>query len=268
MAERDDARQARLAKTRDAAWTMLDDMQHMRELLAKPQPTDGDIRRMSNQIRRLLIDNGGDLARIAAPRLQRKLMLQVPDFKQEAKSTNENDTYFVTLGGGGIFGSNLERFEIAKPEISISGTESATLMGNRPDLSQPTLLLSVGLDGFLSQPVVFLDGRWFKRSEVLKYVANEAGGVHSGSHSDDDVVMLRKVRTFGAFYRHENSLALHMNVDAALRGIEGLDVVRHGVDFILVQVFSAAKYLLGSSDIKELEHIVRGEFVDPHPASP
>lgn len=173
----------RIERTRDAAWNMLDDLKHLRETLTVSQPTSGDIRRMSNQVRRLLIDNGGDLVRIAAPRLRRKLMFQVPDFKREAKTTNENDTFFVALGGGGIFGSALERFEIARPDISFDGVERATLMGKRACVDDaPTPLISVNLDGFLAQPVVFIGNKWFSRIEVLKYVANEAGGVHSGNH--------------------------------------------------------------------------------------
>lgn len=174
--------------------------------------------------------------------------------------TDDRDTFFVSLGGAGIFGSKLERFEIAKPNMSYDGQEHAQLFGQRSNLVNPTTFLDVGLDGFLSQPVLFIGGRWFSRREVLKYVANEAGGVHSGNHLDADTTILRWARTFGAFYQYENGLALTLNFDAAMRGKVGLDVVRQGIDFVLLQAFSAAKFLLGSADIRELEAIIVAEF--------
>jgi hypothetical protein len=59
-------KRARITATRDVAWHMLDDLKHMREIIAKPVPTSGEVRRISNLVRRLLIDKGGDLPRVAA----------------------------------------------------------------------------------------------------------------------------------------------------------------------------------------------------------
>jgi hypothetical protein len=65
----DDERRAMIAATHDMALAMVDDLEHIRELLAKSEPTAGDIRRMSNVLRRILIDNSGDLRKVATPRI-------------------------------------------------------------------------------------------------------------------------------------------------------------------------------------------------------
>jgi hypothetical protein len=57
--------------TRDAAAAFVEDMPHIREVLNRVNPDRGELRRLSNPLRRLLIDNGGDLRDIAAPRIGR-----------------------------------------------------------------------------------------------------------------------------------------------------------------------------------------------------
>ena len=49
-----------LRVTREAAAAFAQDMEHMREIIKRPIPDSGEIRRVSGTLRRLLIDNGGD----------------------------------------------------------------------------------------------------------------------------------------------------------------------------------------------------------------
>ena len=46
------AKRALLLATHETALVMVDDLQHMREVIAKSEPTPGDIRRLSNPLRR------------------------------------------------------------------------------------------------------------------------------------------------------------------------------------------------------------------------
>jgi hypothetical protein len=67
-----------IAATYESALAMVGDIQHMREVVEKPEPTPGDIWRLSNPLRRILIENNGDLRKIAPPRIGR-IKLLVPD---------------------------------------------------------------------------------------------------------------------------------------------------------------------------------------------
>lgn len=254
-----DGRASRVASTRDAAWNMLDDLGHMREALLRTQPTTGDIRRLSAVLRRLLIDNGGDLNKIAPPRLGHRMMIRVPDFKSSAQLIDTGATHFASFGGAGIFGSNLDTFLVDLHPVGI-GPNTLSLEGQRPSSENELKLVEVSMKGFLSQKVTYCEGRWFSRVEVLKYVANEAGGVHSGNHADDEVLKLRRARKIGAFFMDDNGMALRIHPPALFGPAHGLDVARYGVDFVMMQVFSAAKYLTSSPDIIELEGQVAKEF--------
>src|SRR4051812_12857499 len=93
-----------IAATHEAAWDMLDELNHMRETISKPVPTSGDLRRMSNLLRRLLIDNGGDLRKIVPPRLERRLQLLAPHVQSFIKAQERDPCWFASLGASGLFG--------------------------------------------------------------------------------------------------------------------------------------------------------------------
>jgi hypothetical protein len=61
--------------TRGAAMALVEDLPHIREVVNRPDPDKGELRRLSNELRRLLIDNGGDLRDVAAPRIGRFKLL-------------------------------------------------------------------------------------------------------------------------------------------------------------------------------------------------
>lgn len=67
-----------LLDTREAAAAFVEDLAHIREALQRPSPSRGEIRRLSNVLRRILVDNDGDIRRIAPPRVG-KIIFDVPD---------------------------------------------------------------------------------------------------------------------------------------------------------------------------------------------
>src|SRR4029077_126368 len=69
-----------LKTTREAAAAFMEDMPHIQEIVLKTDPDRAELRRLSNVLRRLLIDKGGDLRDIAAPRVG-KLNIIAPDNK-------------------------------------------------------------------------------------------------------------------------------------------------------------------------------------------
>ena len=62
-----EVREKLIAATRGAAISLIEDMPHIRDVLNRPDPERGQVRLLSNVLRRILIDNGGDLRDIAAP---------------------------------------------------------------------------------------------------------------------------------------------------------------------------------------------------------
>jgi hypothetical protein len=57
--------------------------------------------------------------------------------------------------------------------------------GDRPreidGLSDPDERIPLRIDNFRKQPVIYFDGEWITRDEIVKYVANIAEGIHSGN---------------------------------------------------------------------------------------
>lgn len=143
--------------TRDAAFAFIEDLEYIRKLTAESVPSRGDIRRLSCVLRRLLIDDNGDLRKIAPCRTGRVELL-APDLKPYIKAV---PNYFIDCCGVII---------------------SAWPVGQRPKVDVPSgkpMELLLSQDGFLAQPVMCFRGLWIRRGSIIKYVANIASGVHS-----------------------------------------------------------------------------------------
>jgi hypothetical protein len=65
-----------VAASREAAAAFLEDLPHIRDIVAKNDPTRAEVRRLSAVLRRLLVER--DIAKIADPRLGR-VLLRAPD---------------------------------------------------------------------------------------------------------------------------------------------------------------------------------------------
>jgi hypothetical protein len=100
---------AMIRATHDAAWAMIDDFHYMRDIFSKTQPTAGDLRRMSGTLRRILIDNGGDIRKIAPPRIGR-LELMAPDTLPIEKEGRKEPWDLLVLGRAQVFGAGVGNF--------------------------------------------------------------------------------------------------------------------------------------------------------------
>src|ERR1700726_624990 len=92
----DEDRAALLKQTLDTAVALADDLSPPREIVSQPKPSSGDIRRLSAQLRRLLVDR--ILSVVASPRLG-KLTLLAPDVQPVIVSNRANPIPFFMLGG-------------------------------------------------------------------------------------------------------------------------------------------------------------------------
>ena len=100
----EDQRREMRAKTIDAALALLDDLEHAREILAKPEIKPGDVRRLSVTLRRLAVDR--DLSLVAAPRTGRIKLLS-PDNEEIHRYARTRKVPFFVSGGGKIFGAEI-----------------------------------------------------------------------------------------------------------------------------------------------------------------
>jgi hypothetical protein len=245
------------AATHEAAVNMVDDIDHMREIINKLQPTAGDLRRMSNLLRRLLIDNGGDIRKIAPPRLNRRLFIASPEIKRFIKTSKKKRLYFASLGASGIYGSLVGEMFIEFRYTLIHQPPWQTYRGPDPDDDEP--LIDLTLDNFLKQPVLCYEKKWISRSEVIKYVANVASGVHTGDPKEQSHILLNRIRQIGSIVLENGAPLSRVNHHAITTGNKPINVDKGGIDFVLLQLMSAARYLTRSRDIIELEAFIRKE---------
>src|SRR3954453_15394562 len=152
--------------THDAASAMIDDLQYMRETFSKPAPTAGDLRRMSGVLRRLLIDNGGDLPKIGPPRIGRIELLSLDTLPLE-RANRKQPWHFLVLGKALLFRAGIGNIAVHREIDSVM-----------PSDFDRNKIISLSLDGFLTQKVMCFQGEWASRAETIKYVANVAHGVH------------------------------------------------------------------------------------------
>jgi hypothetical protein len=108
-----------IAKTRNAAIALLEDLDHLRNMAKGWHHTSAELRRASALLRRLVID--GDLHKVAAPRIG-KILLRIPDYTKyyrAAENAGEFDLF-----------ASFEQVQIALPKVMTQkrwGGSSATL---------------------------------------------------------------------------------------------------------------------------------------------
>ena len=238
---------------------MIDDLSHMREIITKSQvlPTSGDLRRISNPLRRLLIDNGGDLRKIAVPRLDRRLRLDAPDVKRFVNDSRRKRLYFASLGTSGLFGSPTPAFFIEFKYTLIQ--QPAWQRYESDNAEDAEKLVTLTADGFLSQPVLCYKNVWITRRDVVKYAANVAGGVHHGTLKEDKHVHLHSIRQIAHIYLKNGRPTV--SVDTAMITSDNIPVriYRDRIDLVHFQLMATARYLTISPDVIEIENMIKNE---------
>ena len=226
-----------LANTRESASAFLDDMQHIREIVAKDNPSSGEIRRLSSVLRRLLVER--DIGIIANPRLGRVKLL-APDNTSAYHAERQMPFMFYMSGRARILGG-------------WSGTIFAFDVKTHRHLGQSRIELPViiadgtvelRLDNFLTQRVLCYRGEWVSRQDVIKYVAQVASGVHSGAAKEQYELLLARIRS---------SSSLKIGPDGGIH----VALFAHGVDVdetkfsytpdaldpVLIELLAAATFL-------------------------
>jgi hypothetical protein len=244
--------------TAETARVLVEDLEYIREVVAKPGPIPRDIRHLSNLLRRLLIDNGGDLRKVSPPRLDRRLHLSSPDMTALYKRARKEPWPFLSAGKADIFGITIDAWAANPTPKQTEGYE-------------PGKIIQLPLDNFVGQKVICFESEWVTRGDAIKYIANVAHGVHSGNPKEPKHELLKRIRYVatikfdgppgpnppanGAFQMP----MLTFNPAAIAKDDKPLAIDRNALDFVLVQLLSTAQYLTNSPDVQELEAIIKKE---------
>lgn len=236
--------------TLEMAAALVEDLQYIRSVLERPEQTPDELRRLSGTLRRILIDRS--IARIASPRMGR-LMFATPDNNPAYDHLDAgNCDVFVSLGTV-AFGVCVRGFLHAHPTLE-----------QRMHLD-PERVVPTRLDGFLAQKVIFHRGHWVSRANVIKYIAYIKHGIHSGEPAADDLVDVEALNVARRSFRMK--LLDNGNLAIDVTAIASNDFDPHkfiydpkGVDCVLLELLSAANWLVVSPNVMELENMVREEL--------
>lgn len=235
-----------LTNTRDAAAALLEDVRYLREVLGRVDPSRGELRRLSSIIRRILVER--DLTKVAAPRIGR-FLLTAPDNNPIYKAEGNQPYLFFASGGFSAFGIWWG------PAICERSSTPRAL----PDF-HPDKIVKLRIDGFLSQRVLCIMGRWVSRGAAIKYVANTASGVHSGSPQTADQKALARISRCLTYSTVGAAARVKIDLDALETKEQALRYTRTAVDPVLLEMLAASRYLIMSEDMTRLETVLVAEL--------
>lgn len=238
-----------LRKTKEQAAALLDDIQYLRDLSVSRDQSPAELRRVSSVLRRLLIDR--DITDVAAPRLGR-FMFCAPNNNPFYAAADKIPFSFFGSGGMEVFG--------VKFRSAILDLRSPT--PRPPDYVDTMRTVELPLDGFLKQRVLCLEGQWVGRRDVIKYIANVASGVHSGTRATPLDETIWQIRHVAGYRKKDGSLSVAFNLDALALPDDDMPF-RYSpemIDPVLLEILATVHYLLISKDTKRLEVIIAAEL--------
>jgi hypothetical protein len=236
-----------LIDTKEQAAALLDDLPYLRGISAQPDHSPAEIRRVSGTLRRLLVER--DITIVAAPRLGR-FMFFAPDNKPFYSAGRKIPFTFFASGGMEVFGvkfrSTIVDLQISRPSLG---------------LIDPERTIELRLDGFMSQHVLSLSGRWISRADVIKYVANVGHGVHSGVPQTPTETIISRIRRVARYTKSDKNLAITVEMKALESGADlPFRYSPEAIDPIILELLAAIHFLLISPDTSRLEMAIRDEF--------
>lgn len=245
----DDRDHVRRADTEIAAQRFLDDVEHIAELRTKADIRDSDILDLSSRLRRLLIDR--DLQRVANPRIGRI------ELKSHSEKRYVSDNIGKRIG------------LLLLGQADIYGLSFGPLLGDpprRPTGDAGPEIISLPVDKFLNQPVICHEGRWIRRKQVIEFIANTQGGVHTKQRAGlpdaiaDDYRALQRLKRGVRFKLKNKTLTIDLWTGArgGTRFPDRRD--KYMIDAVSFEVMAAASWLVKSESVQKLERYVRKEL--------
>lgn len=245
MSDFDEATQRRIEATHEMAVVLCDDVRNMRSTLLSPLMNAGDVRRLSGPFRRILLDKGGDLAKVAPSRMGR-YKINAPDLNVFYQENKKNPFVFYCGGQLTVLGSTIGDMQMRKH-------------GSLVNL--PHSMIDVSLDGFINQRVMCLNGKWVSRRDVITYVSNVTSGVHSGVAFEPSHLLINEMRNLVRL-RLSPSQICSIDLDPLHFGphvFVPIKFDKEKLDVAGIQLLSSVNYFVNSEAIKKLEQIVERE---------
>lgn len=244
-------REKAILDTRESAAVLLEDLQHFREVLGRVEPSRGELRRLTNTLRRILIEQ--DIIKIANPRLGHRFMLTVNDTIPMFRSLSGQPHTYYFNGGATIFGMTARK---------ISMVPAATEVKEQ----NPDDVIDLNVDSFLSQNILCLNGEWVNRRSVIKYIAYVAGGeIHAGvaktqtdKKAEPILTELRRIAkcTKNGYQIDPTTIIKGTTIDED----RPFEYSPDAIDVVLLELLATVHFVISSSDTKSLETIIRQEL--------
>jgi len=130
---------------------------------------DDSLRRNSNTLRQLLIDEGGLIFKVLEW-LNLELYVLAPNSPRH--NTPLENILFYSAGGGKFKGLELES------SIMLNRIFSESEMKRRYEYDKKNKIKKYTLAEFLTAPSMIVKGEIFNRIELIKFVANKLGSTH------------------------------------------------------------------------------------------
>ena len=234
-------------KTIEAAAALIDDLKHFRKIINSDLVTAGDIRRLSAQLRRFLVD--GALEKVAGPRVGR-IRIPAPASQKFRDANAAMKIPFLGLANVRIFGVN-----IASAMLDVGDG-----LIDRGIEFDPNARIDLSVDDFMRQGVIILDGDWITRRDVIRYIANVADGVHSGDIKDDRERLIKRARHAMAVKVKGETPTIIANIAALATDDLPLNADPNKVDWVLIELLAAACFVCEAPDIIALEAFISNEL--------
>lgn len=243
-----------IASSKEQAAALLDDMNYLQSVVAKENHTAAEIRRDSAILRRLLIER--DIVIVAAPRVG-KFTLRAPNNQRFYKANESVPFTFFSNSNVSVFGSHL-----AVALVDLKKGDRADFAVHRSELiNSPVPTISLSVERFLSQQVLCMRGRWVNRGDVIKYIANIASGVHSGTPKTPQDDLISEMRRSVIYSTDGNATSVTFKADLWLIADEPEFAYRPDtVDPILVELLGMIKRMSESPDFMRLKAVIEKEL--------
>ena|GEM_PF-2378488 len=242
-------------ETRRAAAPLLDDLRFLRETIGSPGVTPGDLRRISNLLRRLLIE--GDLLNVAGPRLGKiKLQALNTELDQELLKQKDVEYYF----SGIISWTGIEINTASKTKNNqVPFPEDIARAFRKVSPGNPKYV-PMRVDLFLTQRVAAINNQWLNRKQVLKHIANTASGVHSSDLKNPTEKLCHKLRCCASWGLKPGTAGLQLDFSAFEECLPELHYQEDYVDVLLGEMFTTSNVIVNSPDIQKLEEAISFEL--------
>lgn len=229
-------------RSRDSAAAFLEDFDHTRDLLSRKLPTRTDARHLSAILRRLIIE--GDLQTIANPRVG-EISIIGPDLSLAYLSVAQKKPIafyaiaFLGLGTETIYSVRKSLFD---------NFDHSSKIGKK----------AINIDKYRDQSVIWFDGKWISRREIIRYVANEKSGIHSQGErkfNNEHISLIEttmEIRTTEEIYK----ISMLDPPSIAPRSTYRPDTLNP----VLLEIILSANAIFTSPDIIELAACVRKEI--------